>query len=79
MGPRHDGWSLLGQVRCPVTVLRGGDDTGGPAGLAPRIVEHLPAGHLEEHPELGHFGPLEQPDAMADSANAVIRTVTGSA
>lgn len=79
MGPEHDGWALLERVRCPVAVLRGRDDAGAPAGLAPGIVGRLPLGHLEDHPELGHFGPLEDPDAMADSANGLIRAVTGSA
>lgn len=79
MGPQHEGWDLLGRIGCPVTVVRGHADAGPPAGLAPAIVERLPHGRLEEHPELGHFGPLEDPDVMAVSANSVIRAVTGAA
>ncbi|MEZ5347997.1 MAG: hypothetical protein R2714_02190 [Microthrixaceae bacterium] len=31
------------------------------------IADRLPAGHLEDHGDLGHFGPLEDPLAMARS------------
>ena len=32
----------------------------------------LPHGVLEEHPELGHFGPLQDPAAMAASISAAL-------
>jgi hypothetical protein len=31
---------------------------------------------LEDHPELFHFGPLEDPAAMASSALRFVRTTT---
>jgi hypothetical protein len=34
------------------------------------IVEALPNGHLERHPTLTHFGPMEDPQGMA----AAVRT-----
>lgn len=62
----HDTWDRLPQIGCPVTVAAGGDG-GFPATIAPRIAEALPLGILDEHPDLGHFGPLEDPDAIAES------------
>ncbi|CAN5512430.1 alpha/beta hydrolase [soil metagenome] len=67
MGPRHTASAHLGEVGCPVTVLRGHTDVPGPADLAPVIAEMVPDGTLEEHPELGHFGPLEDPTRIAAS------------
>ena len=72
MGMRHDAFARLGEVRCPVTVLRGRVDRPGPASVAPLVAEALPAGVLEDHPELGHFGPLEDPAAMAASIRSAV-------
>ena len=66
MGPQHRTWERLGAVGCPVTVVRGRVEPG-PAALAPGIAERLPHGVLEEHPELGHFGPLQDLDGTARS------------
>lgn len=72
MGMRHGGFERLGEIRCPVTVLRGLEDRPGPASVAPLVAEALPAGVLEDHPELGHFGPLEDPRAMAASIRSAV-------
>lgn len=61
----------LDQVRCPVTVAAG-RDADGPARLAPLIVERLPHGRLELHPELSHFGPMEDPAGMALAVRAAL-------
>jgi pimeloyl-ACP methyl ester carboxylesterase len=71
MGTRHSAWDDLGEVRCPVVVARGADTAAGPAMVAPAIAERLPGGRLEEHPELGHFGPLAEPGGVARSIRAV--------
>ena len=75
MGARHDGFAHLGEVQCPVVVLRGSDRMPGPAGFASDIADALPAGVLEDHPELFHFGPLEDPPAMAASALRFVGSV----
>lgn len=76
MGSRHDAWLHLGEVACPTVVLRGAVGDGfGPARFAGGIADRLAAGRLEEHPDLGHFGPLEDPAAMASS---LARLVTGA-
>ena len=76
MGARHDGFAHLGEVTCPVVVLKGSDRVPGPAGFAADIADALPSGVLEDHPELYHFGPLEDPAAMASSALRFVRTTT---
>jgi pimeloyl-ACP methyl ester carboxylesterase len=65
----HQTFSRLPEVRCPVTVAVSGDPVG-PAQAAPLIAEALPAGRLERHPHLTHFGPMEDPAGMA----AAVRT-----
>jgi pimeloyl-ACP methyl ester carboxylesterase len=63
-GMHHQAAAHLDAVRCPVTVVGGGDG-GMPARLAPAIAAGLPHGRLAHHPLLGHFGPLQDPAAIA--------------
>lgn len=72
MGIRHGAWDNLGAVRCPVVVARGAEMEPGPATAAPMIAEALPAGRLEEHPELGHFGPMADPAGVARSIRSLV-------
>lgn len=67
MGGRHGGFDRLGEVRCPVLVAASGDG-GGPATFAPMVAERLAHGELVTFPTLGHFGPLEDPVAVAEAA-----------
>lgn len=59
----------LGEVRCPVTVAASGDG-GMPALLAPLVAEALPDGRLESFSQLTHFGPMEDPPAVAAAIRA---------
>jgi pimeloyl-ACP methyl ester carboxylesterase len=63
-GSSHDGFAHLGEVACPVLVAHGGD-ADGPAQIAPLVADALPHGELRAFPELGHFGPLEDPAGFA--------------
>lgn len=63
-------WDALPDVQVPVTVAVGADDPRGPAGFAPLVAERLPNARLARHPQLGHFGPLQDPEAMADEVAA---------
>jgi len=73
MASRHEARQHLGEVPCPVTVLQGRiDEWFGPGRFATDIAERLPRGRLEEHPELGHFGPLAALGPMADSIRAAV-------
>jgi len=76
MGAVHHAFDHLSEVRCPVTVVRGTDRVPGPASFAPLIADALPRGVLEDHPELGHFGPLQDPAAMARSVEFAVGAAT---
>ena len=67
MGMRHHAYDHLGEVTCPVVVVRGRIDGAGPSAFAQAVSDALPDGRVEDHPELGHFGPLEDPKLMARS------------
>lgn len=57
-------FSRLGEVQCPVTIVASGDG-GFPAGIAPAVAEALPKGQLERMDDLTHFGPMQDPAAVA--------------
>jgi pimeloyl-ACP methyl ester carboxylesterase len=67
MGPQHDAWTKLASIDAPALVACGSEshDTGGM--LAARIAEMLPHGSLQVFPGLGHFGPQQDPGAIAGS------------
>jgi pimeloyl-ACP methyl ester carboxylesterase len=48
-----------------VLVIRGAQDTPGPALFAAEVVDRLPHGQLHADDSLGHFGPLEHPHRLA--------------
>jgi pimeloyl-ACP methyl ester carboxylesterase len=64
-------FTLLPEIRCPVTLATGGDAVG-PAQIAPMIADRLPNVTLERHPEVTHFGPMEDPAGMAASVRAAL-------
>jgi pimeloyl-ACP methyl ester carboxylesterase len=70
MGGQHGAFGRLAGVRCPVTIAYGETTTTfGPTAFAMQA-DRLPHGRLEELPRLGHFGPLEDPAAVAASVVA---------
>lgn len=71
-GWTHDAFEHLGEVTCPVYLARGEQGPPGPGSVATQIVDALPNGHLISFENLGHFGPLEQPEQVASSICAVI-------
>jgi pimeloyl-ACP methyl ester carboxylesterase len=75
-GPRHRAWEHLDEVSCAVTVLRSEPTGAGADLIAPMIAERIPRARLEDHPELGHFGPLADFDAVAASIRAAERSAT---
>jgi pimeloyl-ACP methyl ester carboxylesterase len=72
MGSQHDAYAHLAEVTCPVTVGFGADAPFSPASFAGPIVAALPDGRLDPHPDLGHFGPLEDPATIAASIRAAL-------
>ena len=73
MAAHHHAFGSLPQVSCPVVVGRGDDDWSPPAGVAADVAANLPAGRLETFDGLGHFGPLEDPDALAAAVERAFR------
>ena len=67
MGSAHDAFSRLGAVPCPVTVACGERTDAFSAPLIEQLADALPHGRAEVVPGLGHFGPLEDPGAVAES------------
>jgi pimeloyl-ACP methyl ester carboxylesterase len=59
-------WGGIGALELPVAVAVGRLDEVGPGAFASAIADALPQGALIERPLLGHFGPLEDPVAVAE-------------
>ncbi len=66
-GLAQDAWDHLDRVRCPVVVARGTCSSVMGAARAGRVAARLPLGRVEEIPGVGHFGPMEDPGAVARS------------
>lgn len=59
--------SHMADVDVPVTLAIGERDPGpGPADFGRHAVERLPQGRLRAYRSLGHFGPFQDPDLVAD-------------
>lgn len=65
MGGTHHGWDRLPSITCPTTIACGGDTATIGALMAAQLADRLPAGRVRVFDELGHFGPLEDPTAVA--------------
>jgi pimeloyl-ACP methyl ester carboxylesterase len=63
-------WNSMATVGIPVAVVAGRPEEVGPGAFAPAIANALAAGTFIERPHLGHFGPLEDPAAMAAEVSA---------
>jgi pimeloyl-ACP methyl ester carboxylesterase len=68
MAGGHHAVERLGELRCPVTFASGGrTDTMFSGDYLARLAEAVPEGRTEVFADLGHFGPLQDPDAIAAS------------
>jgi len=65
MGTAHNTFGILNEVRCPTVIALGGPTPPGPGNFAAAIADALPDGRLADYPDLGHFGPLTDPDRIA--------------
>ena len=74
MGPANELWGQLSGVDCPVLVACGARTDAINPKLAEMIVARLPHGRLEIFERLGHFGPMEDPDACRTSMLAFAAT-----
>jgi pimeloyl-ACP methyl ester carboxylesterase len=67
MGVANGVYPRLDDVRCPTLVVCGEHTDAIPPKLGEMIVERLPHGRLEVMPGVGHFGPMQDPDATVES------------
>jgi pimeloyl-ACP methyl ester carboxylesterase len=68
----HDGFSRLPEVRCPVVIGTGGRSVAVEPEVAQAQVDALPTASLVTFPDLGHFGPLEDPAGVAARVREVV-------
>lgn len=76
MGPRHRTFESLGAIACPVLVASGGRGEPGPSQWAGRIAAEMPGARLQVFDDLGHLGPLEDPEAVARAATEFFRSLS---
>ncbi len=71
-GLSHDAFARLDEVRCPVTLACGAETDA----IGPDVLElfavRLPGAEVEVFPGMGHFGPMEDPDALARSVKSAM-------
>lgn len=63
----HDGFSRLPQVACPVTIGWGERSVAMDRAVPEAQVAALPEATLVSFPDIGHFGPMEGPRAVAST------------
>ena len=69
--------AMLGDVQLPVVIAAGHDEPGAnPARLAPLVADALPHGRLARYEHIGHFGPLQDPQTIAEAIIAHADEVT---
>jgi pimeloyl-ACP methyl ester carboxylesterase len=66
-------WGAVRSIEIPVAVVAGRPDGVGPGTFAPATAEALRKGALFVRPDLGHFGPLQDPAAMAEDVAIWVR------
>ena len=72
MGMRHGAFEELPKVACPVTVVCGEVTDAFPEPIIKMVADRLPEGRTEVLAGLGHFGPLQDPAAVAASIEAAL-------
>ena len=75
MARQSGAWDALGDLDIPVVVAVGAEEPFTPSAFAGAIVADARHGRLSRHSELGHFGPLENPDTIADELAALAATL----
>lgn len=63
-GDQHETWDQLANLAVPTWVISGEND--GPAVIAPLIAAEIPGSHFIKYGDLGHFGPMQDPQRFAE-------------
>ena len=72
MASRADVWDSLNQITCPTTFACGGADGGFGIDLMTDLADRVQHGRVEEHSGLGHLGPMERPDEVAEAVERAL-------
>lgn len=77
--PASQAWTALQRISCPVTIAAGGRSDTMPPAWQQALAKELPRGRVEVLDGLGHFGPMEDPRAVAESVSSSFAdAVTGA-
>jgi pimeloyl-ACP methyl ester carboxylesterase len=74
--PSSGVWEHLGEVRCPVMVLGGGDPRDPVSRIIEDVARHVPRGGARRFETLTHFGPFEDPAGVGRVAVAALNAVS---
>lgn len=72
MAPYTDAWDQLPEVACPVTFGCGGARADFGVEAATALATRVQHGSVDVRPDLGHLGPLEDPDQVAEAVTATL-------
>jgi pimeloyl-ACP methyl ester carboxylesterase len=79
MALRGDSTGLLPEIKCPVLVLVGEQDSITPLDRARAIFERIPQAELEVIPEAAHISNMERPDIFSGPIARFLRERIGGA
>jgi pimeloyl-ACP methyl ester carboxylesterase len=71
MGTIHETWDQLKNLKVPTWIVSGAQHSGQPSGFAASIAEQIANSHFVEWQDLGHFGPMQQPERLAELVREV--------
>jgi pimeloyl-ACP methyl ester carboxylesterase len=67
-GSTNGVFGRLGALRCPVLILGGVTTDEGPASMVERVADAISGAEQRRYNQLSHFGPMEDPNLIADAA-----------
>ncbi len=70
-GGLHETWDDLANLKTPTWVISGAVHGHGPASIAPQIAAAIPGSHFRKFDDLGHLGPMQDPEFFA----AIVRQI----
>ena len=65
LGRYHGLFERLGEITCPVVIASGARQPGTPSHFAPAVAAALDLSRFLQYPDLGHFGPQQDPARIA--------------
>jgi pimeloyl-ACP methyl ester carboxylesterase len=74
-GGTSGAWDSLPLITTPVWVLSGAIAPFQPSTFAITVAERIPASTYVRWDEVGHFGPLEKPELIAQYVTSVVATL----